>query len=243
MLGITLLKNPRYWEKDTEGHPLPYLDRVDFKYNFRSLKSLFWEGELDVMPVVRAPGLPLGAPPPGRDPSSLQFFETNRLNTIWLAFKMDRDSVWTRKRSLRQALNYLLENLREEGANLYLRAGSLLPPGILGYSPEVKRYSYFPDRGLALLKEAGLANGESLPPLRAIVSARGERMAWDRLRFDLARYHIRFLYESVPDENYASARGTGDFDLVRGGWVADYPEAIDFFQCFYSRSLYNTSCF
>jgi oligopeptide transport system substrate-binding protein len=243
LLGITLLRNPRYWETDKDGNRLPYLGRLDFKYDFRSLKSLFWEGEIDVMPVVRPSMVPVSASQTGKNPWTFQFLETNRLNTIWLAFKMDRDSVWTKKRVLRQALNYFPEHLREEAASWHLRAGSLLPPGILGYAPDVRRFSCSPERGLALLKEAGFPNGKNLPPLRAVVSARSESSAWERLKSELARYNIRFTYQTVPGEKFASACKTGDFDLVRAGWVADYPEAIDFFQCFYSRSLLNTSCY
>ena len=80
----------------------------------------------------------------------------------YVFFVTDDETVPTADVKVRQALNYavdvdaIIENLL---AGLGSRIASPIGPGYLGYNPDVRPYTYDPDKARALLAEAGYAGG------------------------------------------------------------------------------------
>jgi peptide/nickel transport system substrate-binding protein len=198
------------------------------------------QGELDIIPDCLESGLRTAFREERRS-VALQSFTKNKLNTIWLSFDMRRESPWTKNKLLRQALNYCFDMRITTSAAAHVRAGGLLPPGIVGYDPTLKRFNYSPQTVFELLRKAGYPNGKGLPPLRALTPHRNEYYVWDTLKSILSGFQIQFTYDAVPNEKFSYYLEKGDYDLFRSGWIADYPEAINFFQIFYSRSSLNSS--
>ncbi len=116
----------------------------------------------------------------------------------------------------------------------------LVPEGLTGYTP-APGMGHDLARSIALLEEAGYADGKGLPAIEIAVDdaeanvAAMEEVArqWrDKLGLDVTVYqrewriHISSVYE-------------GSFQVARYAWAADYPDASNFMEIFLSASPLN----
>ena len=185
--GLILAKNENYFERDSTGRPLPYLDGIKISfYDSRATEFiLFRQGEID---FINEP-----------DPSFKDEVLTKRgtlkkdwigkielqtnpyLNTEYLGFLTDttnnllKDSP-VRFKKIRQAINYGFDRRK---MILYLRnslgipaESGFIPVGMPAFdSTKVKGYHYDPAKAAALLKEAGFPNGKGLPVIKLLTVA------------------------------------------------------------------------
>jgi ABC-type oligopeptide transport system substrate-binding subunit len=89
-----------------------------------------------------------------------------------------------------------------------------------------------------LLREAGHPGGRDLPELRIAWRS------WDkgfgaRFAASLRRLGLRVRVTFYDDQEYEDAIETGDADLFRAGWIADYPDPQTFLRLFYSKAPEN----
>jgi len=79
-------------------------------------------------------------------------------------------------KKVRQAINYAIDRervfLKEVKMPSLSVAHGLVPPGMVGYSPEIKGYGYNPERAKELLKEAGYPGGKGLPTIEFWTASR-----------------------------------------------------------------------
>lgn len=121
-------------------------------------------------------------------------------------------------------------------------AVGILPPGILGYSPEPKALRYDPALARSLLVEAGHPGGKGLPALQHYQADRGEvgRQADEILREDLAAVGIDLEFVYVEWDQFSldmDAYRLPSFGLT---WVADVPDPDSFLSSlFTTRGVYN----
>jgi peptide/nickel transport system substrate-binding protein len=165
---ITLERNPYYF-RAAEG--LPYLDQVVFRFvpEDQILAELAggncdvgaqdytWEARLDELETAQAAG-------------KLALKVVQNGNFEHLDFNLqpiDQRTPYFAETGVRQALAYCLDRqaiIDEVYAGLSTPPDSFLPPDHPFYNPQITRYEFDPQKGLALLKAAGWEdhNGDGL---------------------------------------------------------------------------------
>src|SRR6478609_4148568 len=182
--ALVFLKNEQYFEKDSSGNSLPYLDAV--KVSFYDSKAteflLFRQHQLDFINDIDASFRDEVLTKKG----VLKKEWTNKiilskhpyLNTEYLGILVDSNNILVkdsplRLKKIRQAINYGFDR---DKMILYLRNSigipahsGFIPAGLPGYdSNSVRGYRYEPQIAAALLKEAGYPNGKGLQPIKLL---------------------------------------------------------------------------
>jgi ABC-type oligopeptide transport system substrate-binding subunit len=104
-------------------------------------------------------------------------------------------------------------------------ASTIIPDGIVGYEDDAWPYSRF-DRvqAASLLEKAGYPNGEGMPEIRILVNAGGDHEDVAALmQADLQAIGVKSKIESAEMGQFFERLGSGDFQLARYSWTADYP--------------------
>jgi peptide/nickel transport system substrate-binding protein len=233
---IVLVRNENYWECDARGDSLPYLDRVVFV-----LSSPLQVPGLGGVHVHLTTNLfPDDSYPDRPEKPAFRNLRVTRYSTIFFGWRMDRASVWTRDRRLRQAVACAFR--RPETEPTQLLAKCLLPPGFPGYDPSSAVQAYDPERARRLLAAAGHPGGRGLPTL-AVSSVLDEAPLGSMIQQGLQQIGIAAeLHELSKPEHWDNV-DAGHLEFFRSGWLADYPDPESFFEIFYSGSRLNLTHF
>ena len=112
-------------------------------------------------------------------------------------------------------------------------ATSWLPPGLPGYEPGLgDEYTFDPGRAAALLAGAGFPGGAGLPPVTLTYVDAGDQ----RLMAQFIQSQVRdslgvdVKLEVLDGPSYGQrVVGAHQFQMTPFGWIADYPDAENFF--------------
>ncbi|HTN18297.1 MAG TPA: ABC transporter substrate-binding protein [Chitinophagaceae bacterium] len=233
-------KHTRYWEKDANLQPLPYLDAI--KLSFYDSKAteflLFLQGKLHFNHSLDGSFKDLILRKDGTlKPEYAGKFRLKKsayLNTEYLGFLTDTTNALLRNSPLRnklvrQAINYAIDRHKiityfKNGVGLPA-SGGFTPPGIAGFdSVATYGYHYNPARSLALLKQAGYPNGRGL---QTITIATPENYA-DIVNFiasQLQEVGIPAKIEIMQPNILKQQMSRSQVLFFRAQWIADYPDA------------------
>jgi peptide/nickel transport system substrate-binding protein len=249
--ALILVRNPHYFERDSQGRGLPYLDAL--KFTFVSSKAteflLFMQGQLDYMKnldvsykdeIVTKSGK-LKKEFRGKVILSKKPF----LNTEYLGFLVDTTNPLIahspiRLKKFRLAVNYGFDRAK---IAMYLKNdvvtpayGGFVPAGLPAFdSTRVRGYRYDPEKARQLLKEAGFPEGRGLP---AVTLYSTEQYA-DIANFVASQLqeigiHVNVNIEQIGMLREMAAKSRAPF--FRADWMADYPDAESFLACFYGKN-------
>lgn len=248
--ALILKKNPAYFETDSAGQRLPYLDGV--KVSFYESKAteflLLRQGKLEFTNDIDASFKDEVLTKKGvlrkEWEGKLRLSTHPYLNIEYLGLMVDstnelvRNSP-TRMRKVRQAINYGFDRNK---MILYLRnslgipaQSGFVPVGLPSFdSTQVKGYSYDPAKARQLLAEAGFRGGD-LPQIRlltiSIYSDIAEFIA-KQLEDIGFRVNVEVVQKSLLLELTSSSRAL----FFRASWIADYPDAENYLSVFYSKN-------
>lgn len=248
--ALILKKNGVYFERDSAGVRLPYLDGV--KVSFYDSKAteflLFRQGKLEFINDIDASFKDEVLTKSGtlrKDwQEKIKLHTSPYLNIEYFGILVDEENPVVkdsplRLKKIRQAINYGFDR---EKMVLYLR-NSLGIPATAGFVPaglpsfdstEVKGYTYNPQLSRKLLAEAGI-NAGNAPVIKLYTIP---------IYSDIASYIARQLEEiglqvqvdvvqkSLLLELTSSSRAS----FFRGSWIADYPDAENYLSVFYSKN-------
>lgn len=249
--ALILHKNPRYFERDAAGRPLPYLDAV--KVSFVDSKGteflLFRQGQLDFINDIEASFKDEVLTKQGalkkEWEGKIELMKAPYLNTEYFGIVMDPAKPGVansplRDLKIRQAINYGFDRTK---MMTYLRnsighaaVSGFIPAGLPSFdSVAVKGYTYQPARTRQLLREAGYPGGKGLAPIKLVSIP---------IYADLADYVAHQLQESgIPIQVEIVQKGTlmdqvakSAVPFFRGSWIADYPDAESYLAMFYSKN-------
>ena len=249
--GLVFKKNPRYFETDSAGNRLPYLDgiKVSFKDSRATEFLLFRQKSLDYINEL--------------DPSFKDEVLTKKgtlrkewqgkiilqtypyLNIEYLGILVDTSLEIVKQsplryKKVRQAINYGFDRRK---MILYLR-NSLGTPAESGFVPMglpsfndsvVKGYQYDPVKALSLLKEAGFPGGKGVPPVRLLtisIYADFANFIAKQLEEIGIKVQVEVVQKALLFEMTANSRAV----FFRGVWIADYPDAENYLSVFYSKN-------
>jgi len=248
---LVMLKNQKYWEKDTQGNALPYLDAVavSFIKDHNMAFNEFIAGKFDFHSGIAGSTKQIVLTQEGelRDTyvDRFRMQKAPYLKTDYLGILIDENmsnvqSSPLRLKKVRQAINYAID--REEliysqrnGIGTPALAG-FVPPGIPSYDGDaVKGYEYNPDKALQLLREAGYGNGSDMPEITLTTTSAYEDLCVF-VQGQLKAVDIEVKIDISVDRKARYDIESGNANFFRKSWVGDYLDAENFLQLFYSEN-------
>ncbi len=250
---MVMVKNSNYFERDENGVQLPYLDAVSvsfiqdrhqeyikFKSNKLEMISGLSEDDKDEL-------LSLNGELKKELQDDFYLQKLPWLNTDYLGILVDdrmksvQNSVLAHKK-VRQAIGYAID--REEFVR-YLRNNvgipaeeGFIPMGMPGFDHyAIQGFTYNPDKSQKLLAEAGFPNGEGAPEITLTTTEEYKAMCeYLQKKITDIGLKVKIDINSVSSMNQRIALFEANF--YRKSWIADFPDAINYFQLFYSKNFY-----
>ncbi len=249
--SLILFKNEHYFERDTAGNHLPYLDaiKVSFYDNKATEFLLLQQGQLDFINDIDASFKDEVLDKKGRLKPDWQgkivLAKHPYLNTEYLGILVDSNNELVRQsplhiQKIRQAINYGFDRVK---MMMYLR-NSIGIPAESGFVPAgfpsfdssiVKGYHFDPLLSRKLLAEAGFPNGAGLPVIKLLtvpVYAEFGSFIARQLEETGIPVQVEIIQKSLLLEETAQSRAL----FFRGSWIADYPDAENYLSVFYSKN-------
>lgn len=249
--ALVLKKNTRYFEKDSAGNRLPYLDGI--KVSFYDSKAteflLFRQKQLDFVNDIEASFKDEILTKKGtlrkEWEGKIELQAIPYLNIEYLGILVDSSNLLLknspmRSKKIRQAINYGFDRRKMV---LYLRnslgtaaESGFVPMGLPSFdSSVVKGYHYDPAKTKQLLAEAGYPDGKGLPRIKLLTIP---------IYADMANFIVKQLEESgipvqvdvVQKSFLLELTSNSRAAFFRGSWIADYPDAENYLSVFYSKN-------
>lgn len=249
--ALILKKNANYFEKDSIGNRLPYLDGIYISfYDSRATEFLlFRQKKLDFINDIEASFKDEVLTKRGtlrEDWAGKINLQTGPyLNIEYLGILMDvkNDLIKNsplRLKQIRQAINYGFDRRK---MILYLR-NSLGTPAESGFVPfglpsydtnVVKGYHYDPVKCRQLLADAGFPDGKGLPSIKLTTISVYAEMA-NFIARQLEESGIKVQVDVVQKSLLLELTSGSKVSFFRGSWIADYPDAENYLAVFYSKN-------
>ena len=247
--ALELIKNPDYWRKDEFGNQLPFLDKIHMRYNPNKQAELraFHQKEIDIVLQIPVDEIEfvLGSLKEAKAGKNVRHrvFSQNSLSIEYIAFSCT-DGIFSNEQ-VRRALNKAID--RQALINDWLKgegwpATAGVAPSIGGFmrSSDADQEWFDVDQAKRELAAAGYPGWNGFPRQVIYVNAfKGSslhRMCQGIV--DQWRKHLGIDVDiklcTLEERNRAIASGKAK--IWRSGWIADYPDAENFFSLFYSRT-------
>jgi len=262
---IEMVRNPGFRQQfyPTEGEPgdaeaglladsgkrLPFCDRIVWTFieedQPRWLQFLL--GKLDSSAIPKdnfAQAVDMSQKlTPGMKERNIHLKTFRDPDTFWIGFNME-DPIVGKNKPLRKALSYAID--RSKSNELFSNnrndlAYGFIPPLMKAYDPNVRDIgiSYDPQKARQFVRQAERVHGGKLPQLK--LSMPGT----DTLSRQMGQFYQRGFEEIGLDveveymdwptfQDKLKTKGAQIFSL---GWIADYPDAENFLQLFYSKNV------
>jgi peptide/nickel transport system substrate-binding protein len=248
---LILLKNEHYYEKDSVGRRLPYLDAVKISFNDEKATEflLFRQGQLDFIneidPSFKDEVLSKRGQLKKEWQGRISLSVYPQLNTEYLGILVDTSNPLVkgsplRIKQVRQAINYGFDRRK---MMLYLKnslglpaESGFIPAGLPSFdSVKVRGYTYDPEKARELLRAAGYPDGKGMPPVKLLTIP-----VYSDFASFIARQlediglpvQIEVVQKSLLLEETAQSQAL----FFRGSWIADYPDGENYLSVFYSKN-------
>lgn len=249
--ALVLTKNPRYFEKDSSGYSLPYLDgiKVTF-YDSKASEFLeFRQQRLDFINDVDASFKDEVLTKTGnlkkQWEGKLQLNKHPYLNIEYFGILSDTSNPLVkasplRSLKIRQAINYGIDRKK---MMLYLRnsigtaaESGFVPSGLPSFDPDlVQGYHYDPVKARQLLAEAGYGPGSNMPVIKLLTIPQYANLA-SYVANELKQVGVNVQVEAIQKSLLLEQTSKSQALFFRGSWIADYPDAENYLSVFYSKN-------
>jgi peptide/nickel transport system substrate-binding protein len=235
---LVLLKNEKYWETDSKGTHLPYLDAVKATF----IAEIDFLNDIDGS--YRDDILTKAGKVTQKYKGRFILNTAPYLNTMYLGILVDSNLSIVKKSPLkilkvRQAINYAIDRQK---MIKYLRNSmgtpgyaGFIPEGMPGFRKDVKGYTYDPDKARRLLAEAGFPDGKHLPEI-SLATTVGYRSLIEYVQGQLDRIGIKTSVEITQGASLRELVSKNGINFFYGQWIADYPDGENYLSVFYSKN-------
>ncbi len=249
--ALVLKKNEHYFEKDSSGYALPYIDGI--KVSFFDSKATefleFQQNRLDFINDIEASFKDEILTKTGnlkKDwEGKLLLQKHPYLNIEYLGILVDSNNALVKQsplrlQKIRQAINYGFDRKK---MMLYLRnsigtaaESGFVPTGLPSFDSNlVKGYHFDAAKAKQFLAEAGFPNGDNLPVIKLLTIPVYADLA-GYIANELLQSGIKVQVETVQKSLLLEQTSKSQALFFRGSWIADYPDAENYLSVFYSKN-------
>ena len=243
-IKLVLRKNENYFQKDSIGNQLPYLEAVSITF-LPEKQSEFLQlvkGKIDFISGLDNSYKDEIITNDGRlnefYKDRIEMLRGPYLNTEYLAFFLKSEKNEIKSELIRKAINIgfdkrkMLKFLRN-GVGIPAEAG-FIPLGLPGYKKNnVNKYN-------TELAKSYVNNYEekynSKPSLTLTTSSNYLDLC-EFIQKELEKLGIEINIDVIPGSALKQAKANGKLDFFRASWIADYPDAENYLSLFYSKNL------
>lgn len=242
---LVLRKNPMYFEFDQKGNRLPYLEAVAITFlpDKQSEFLQFAQGKIDFISgldnsykdeIITSKG-------ELQDDYKENFYVIKGpfLNTEYLGFFMEAKRPEIKSKALRQAINYGFDRNK---MITYLRnsigipaVNGFIPKGLPGFTNR-DGYHYDPSKARELISKYKEETGDNSPEI--IIGTNSQYLdLCEYIQRELEKIGIKVVIDVVPPSTLRQMKSSGELDIFRASWIADYPDAENYLSLFYSPNF------
>jgi len=249
--ALILKKNDHYFEQDSIGQKLPYLDGIKVSF-FESKATEFLEFQqqrLDFINDIDASFKDEVLTRMGNLRkewnSKITLQKHPYLNIEYLGILVDTSNALVkssplRLKKIRQAINYGFDKRK---MMLYLRnsigtaaESGFVPKGLPSFNGDVVvGYSFNPEKAKRLMAEAGYVNGKNLPIIKLLTIPIYADLA-GFIANELNQIGIKVQVETLQKSLLLEQTSKSQALFFRGSWIADYPDAENYLGVFYGKN-------
>jgi len=229
------------------GKQLPFMEKVI--YHIMTEDSPRWlnfmNGDVDLIQIPKDNYTQAIAPTGLTDEmiqKGIQLHTANNLDVTFTSFNMD-DPLFGKNKLLRQALSLAWDPkpaIELFYGNQAISAQGPIPPNIFGYNVEfVNRFAgYNLEKAKELLAQAGYPNGKGLPPIQFVGRTDGvSRQLTEYLTKSFERLGVKVEVKAFNWPEFLTNMNNKNGHMWALAWGADYPDAENFLQLFYSKNV------
>jgi ABC-type transport system substrate-binding protein len=229
------------------GKPLPLVDKLVMTVHEESQPAWlnFMQGNLDVMAIPKDNFAQVID-----EKQNLKQEFTQKGLTLskypWLdithtSFNM-ADPVVGKNKALRQAMSLVIDFDKE--IELFYNGHALsaqgpIPPGLVGYDESMKNpyKAHNVEKAKELMKKAGYPDGKGLAPLEYVtLSDTTNRQMTDFYQKEFAQIGVQLKVNTYSWPEFQASVKNKKGQMWSFAWGADYPDAENFLQLFYSKN-------
>lgn len=249
---LTFEKNPLYREKDDSGIQLPYLDGIKITFTQSSETEFldFQNGRYDYHEPSSETYDQITNEKGELADAQNKNYTLNKqpwLQTVYLGMMQSpdlpggREGPFMNNKKLRQALNCAIDKnkivrfvLKNRGT---AAVNGPLPPGMPGFNPEIKGYTYDREKAKLLLSEAGYPDGKNLNLTLVTGNEEIQKTIAIAVQEQLKDIGINLQLDQLIQSTLISKQEEGVFPFWRASWGADYFDPENFMALFYSKNI------
>ncbi|MAN58652.1 MAG: ABC transporter substrate-binding protein [Flavobacteriaceae bacterium] len=242
---LVLRKNPLYFETDEDGNQLPYLEAVSITFlpDKQSEFLQFAQGKLDLVSGLDNSYkdeilTSIGALQPTYK-EDVDLITGPYLNTEYLGIFMPVQSPEIQSIHFRRAINYGFDRV---AMIKYLRNGmgipathGFIPKGLPGFN-EIDGYEYNPAKARQLLEKYKEETGDAAPQITIGTNSQYLDIC-EYIQRELEKIGISVTIDVMPPSTLRQMKSSGELDIFRASWIADYPDAENYLSLFYSENF------
>ncbi|PQB05984.1 ABC transporter substrate-binding protein [Aureitalea marina] len=244
-IKLVFRKNNDYFETDAVGNQLPYLEAVAITFlpDKQSEFLQFAQGKIDFISGLdnsyKDEILTTSGQLQDRYTEDVNLITSPYLNTEYLGFFLGASTPEIQSPLIRQAVNYGFDRAKmvtylRNGMGIPATAG-FIPKGLPGYLP-IPGYDYQPDKAWELVEQYKLETGDNKPEI--VIGTNSQYLdICEYIQRELEKIGIGVKVDVMPPSTLRQMKSSGELDVFRASWVADYPDAENYLSLFYSPNF------
>ncbi len=244
-IKLIFRRNNLYFEKDSNGESLPYLEAVAITFlpDKQSEFLQFAQGNIDFLNSLDASYKDELLTADGRlrkkYAESINMIRGPYLNTEYLGFYLASKTPEIQSDLIRKAINYGFDRKK---MMTYLRNGignpaygGFIPIGLQGHNESIG-FSYQPEKAKKLVEQFKKERGISNPEI-TLTTTSNYLSFCEFIQQELEKAGLMINLDVMPEASLRSARSNGKVDMFRSSWIADYLDAENYLSIFYSKNF------